>query len=41
MLKLDSFAQKVPPAIWQYALAVVSVAVALGITDTLEPYTAL
>jgi PAS domain-containing protein len=41
MLKLDSFAQRVAPAIWQYALAVVSVAVALGITDWLEPYTTL
>ena len=41
MLKLGSFAQRVPPAIWQYALAVVSVAVALGITDWLEPYTTL
>jgi PAS domain S-box-containing protein len=41
MLKFDSLAQRVPPAIWQYALAVVSVAVALGITDWLEPYTTL
>jgi two-component system sensor kinase FixL len=41
MLKVDSFAQRVPPAIWQYALAVVSVAVALAITDALEPYTTL
>jgi hypothetical protein len=41
MLKVDSFAKRVPPAIWQYALAVVSVAVALAITDALEPYTTL
>ena len=41
MPKLDFLAERVPPAIWQYALAVVSVAVALGITDWLEPYTTL
>jgi two-component system, LuxR family, sensor kinase FixL len=41
MLKVDSFAKRVPPAIWQYALAVVSVGVALAVTDWLEPYTTL
>ncbi len=41
MLKLDSLAQRVPSAIWQYALAVVSVAVALLITSSLERYTTL
>jgi C4-dicarboxylate-specific signal transduction histidine kinase len=41
MLKLDFLAQRVPPAIWQYGLAVVSVAVALSITTSLEPYTTL
>jgi two-component system, LuxR family, sensor kinase FixL len=41
MLKLDFLAQRVPPAIWQYALAVLSVAVALGITSSLERYTTL
>src|SRR5262245_49049889 len=41
MSKLDSLAERVPPAIWQYALAVMSVAVALAITDSLEPYTTL
>ena len=41
MLKLDSLAQRVPSAIWQYALAVVSVGVALGMTNWLEPYTTL
>ena len=41
MPKLDFLAERVPPAVWQYALAVVSVAVALGITDWLEPYTTL
>ena len=41
MLKLDSLAQRVPSAIWQYALAVVSVGVALVMTNSLEPYTTL
>ena len=41
MSKLDFLAERVPPAVWQYALAVVSVAVALGVTDWLEPYTTL
>jgi K+-sensing histidine kinase KdpD len=41
MLKVDSLAKRVPPSVWQYALAVVSVAVALAITDALEPYTTL
>jgi two-component system sensor kinase FixL len=41
MLKVDSLAKRVPPPVWQYALAVVSVAVALAITDVLEPYTTL
>ena len=41
MVKLDSLARKVPQAVWQYTLAVVSVAVALGITNALERYTTL
>jgi PAS domain S-box-containing protein len=41
MLKLDSLAPRVPRAVWQYGLAVVSVAVALSITNSLEPYTTL
>ena len=41
MLKLDSLAHRVPSAIWQYALAVVSVGVALVITNSLERYTTL
>ncbi len=41
MLKLDSFAQRVPSVIWQYALAVVSVGVALLVTNLLERYTTL
>ena len=41
MVKLDSLARKVPQAVWQYTLAVVSVAVALGITNSLERYTTL
>src|SRR5262245_578509 len=41
MLMVDSFAKKVPPAVWQYTLAVASVTVALVITDVLEPYTTL
>src|SRR5688572_13180138 len=41
VLKLGFFAQRVRGAVWQYALAVVSVAVALGITNSLERYTTL
>ena len=41
MLKLDSLAERVPAVIWQYALAVVSVAAALVITNSLERYTTL
>lgn len=41
MLKLDSVTQAVPRAVWQYGLAVMSVAVALGITSVLERYTTL
>jgi two-component system, LuxR family, sensor kinase FixL len=41
VLKLGFFARRVPGAIWRYGLAVVSVGVALGITDLLEPYTTL
>src|SRR5438094_585768 len=41
MLKLDSLAHGVPTAVWQYGLAVVSVAVALVITGVLEPTTTL
>jgi two-component system, LuxR family, sensor kinase FixL len=41
VLKLGVFAQRVPGAVWRYGLAVVSVGVALGITDLLEPYTTL
>jgi len=41
VLKLDSLAQGVPRAVWQYGLAMVSVAVALGITNVLEHYTSL
>ena len=33
MLKLESWAQRVSRAVWQYGLAVVSVAVALGISE--------
>jgi PAS domain-containing protein len=40
-LKLGSVTQRVPRAVWQYGLAVVSVAVALVITDALERYTTL
>jgi two-component system, LuxR family, sensor kinase FixL len=40
-LKLDSLARRVPHAIWQYGFAVLSVAVALGITNSLERYTTL
>jgi PAS domain-containing protein len=41
MLKLNSLAERVPGVIWQYALAVVSVAAALVITNSLERYTTL
>ena len=40
-MKLDSLAQRVSHAVWQYGFAVLSVAVALGITYSLEPYTTL
>jgi PAS domain S-box-containing protein len=41
MLKLDSLAPRIPPVIWQYALAIVSVGVALVMTNSLERYTTL
>jgi two-component system sensor kinase FixL len=41
MLKVESWAQRVSCAVWQYGLAVLSVAVALGITNSLERYTTL
>ena len=41
MLKLDSLAPRISPVIWQYALAVTSVGVALVITNSLERYTTL
>jgi two-component system sensor kinase FixL len=41
MLKVDALKRRVPRAIWQYGLAIVSVAVALGITSFLERYTTL
>ena len=41
MFKVDSLAHRVRSAVWQYGLAVVSVAVALVITNSLEPYTTL
>jgi two-component system sensor kinase FixL len=40
-LKLAALAQRVSHPIWQYALAVASVAAALGITGVLEPRTTL
>ena len=41
VLKLDSLAQRVPHAVWQYGFALLSVAVALGITSLLERRTTL
>lgn len=41
ILKLDALAQRVPRAVWQYGFAVMSVVVALGITNSLESYTTL
>jgi two-component system, LuxR family, sensor kinase FixL len=40
-VKADSLAQRVSRALWQYGLAVLSVVVALGITNSLERYTTL
>ena len=40
-MKLDSLVRRVPHAVWQYGFAVLSVAVALGITNSLERYTTL
>lgn len=39
--KLDTLARQVPDVVWRYGLALMSVAVALGITHTLELYTTL
>ena len=41
VLKLDSLAQRIPRAVWQYGFAVLNVAVALGITSLLERRTTL
>ena len=41
MLKVGSWAERIFRAVWQYGLAVLSVAVALGITNSLERYTTL
>ncbi len=41
MLKLDSLVRRVPHAVWQYGFAVMSVIVALVITNSLERYTTL
>ena len=40
-MKLDSLAQRISRAVWQYGFAMLSVAVALGITNSLERYTTL
>ena len=40
-LQLFSLAQRVPHNVWQYGLALASVALAWGITEALEPYTTL
>src|SRR5215475_6467947 len=40
-LKLASLTQRVSHPVWQYGLAVVSVALALGVTGLLEPTTTL
>ena len=40
-MKLDSLAQRISRAVWQYGFAVLSVAVALGITSLLERRTTL
>ena len=41
MLKVESWARRVSRVVWQYGFAVLSVAVALGITNSLERYTTL
>ena len=41
MLKAESWARRVSRVVWQYGLAVMSVAVALGISNSLERYTTL
>jgi K+-sensing histidine kinase KdpD len=41
VLKVESWAQRVSRAVWQYGLAVLSVVVSLGITNSLERYTTL
>jgi two-component system, LuxR family, sensor kinase FixL len=41
VLKVESWARRVSRVVWPYGLAVVSVAVALGITNSLERYTTL
>ncbi|HEY2922192.1 MAG TPA: ATP-binding protein [Candidatus Binatia bacterium] len=41
MLKVESWARRVSRVVWPYGLAVLSVAVALGITNSLERYTTL
>ena len=41
VLKLDSLAQRIHRAVWQYGFAVLSVGLALGITSLLERRTTL
>ena len=41
VLKLDSLAQRIHRAVWQYGFAVLSVTMALAITNSLERYTTL
>ena len=41
VLKLDSLAQRISSAVWQYGFAILGVAVALGITNSLERHTTL
>ena len=40
-MKLDSLAQRISSAVWQYGFAILGVAVALGITNSLERHTTL
>lgn len=41
MLKSDSLVQRIPYTIWRYGIALLNVAVALGITHSIERYTTL
>jgi hypothetical protein len=41
MFKSDSFTRHISQAVWRYGLAILSAAMAIAITQALEPYTTL